>query len=78
MIANISLSYSPQVHAFKPLITNAGIEYLTVAFPLTKYPGHLMVSPSACHHDPGSCTRDTAMFALQELSWQMPWVWHSM
>jgi len=44
MIANISLAYSPQVHAFMPLTTNAGIEYLTVAFPTTKYPGHLMVS----------------------------------
>lgn len=44
MISNISLSYKPQVHAFQPLTTNAGIEYLTVAFPLTKYPGHLMVS----------------------------------
>lgn len=44
MTANISLSYNPEVHAFKPLIQKAGIEYLTIAFPLTKYPGHLMVS----------------------------------
>ena len=43
MIANISLAYRPQVHSFQPMVTNAGIEYLTVAFPLTKYPGHLMV-----------------------------------
>lgn len=44
MIANISLAYKPQVHSFQPLTTDAGVEYLTVAFPLTKYPGHLMVS----------------------------------
>lgn len=43
MIANISLAYQPQVHSFQPMVTHAGIEYLTVAFPLTKYPGHLMV-----------------------------------
>jgi hypothetical protein len=43
MIANISLAYKPQVHAFKPLTVKAGIELLTIAFPLTKYPGHLMV-----------------------------------
>jgi hypothetical protein len=58
MIADISLAYSPQVHAFKPLITNAGIEYLTVAFPLTKYPGHLMVSSSlsaSCRTPPNAC-----------------------
>lgn len=43
MIANISMAYRPQVHSFRPMITNAGIEFLTVAFPLTKYPGHLQV-----------------------------------
>lgn len=43
LIANVSLAYKPQVHSFQPLVTNAGIEFLTVAFPLTKYPGHLQV-----------------------------------
>ncbi|KAF6262421.1 hypothetical protein COO60DRAFT_1676006 [Scenedesmus sp. NREL 46B-D3] len=42
MIANISLSYNPTVHRFLPSTTMAGIEYLTIEFPLTTYPGHLM------------------------------------
>ncbi len=49
MIANISTMYKPQVHAFMPMVVNAGIESLTVAFPLTKYPGHLMVSAGRQH-----------------------------
>jgi hypothetical protein len=44
MIANISLSYNPNVHRFLPMTTMAGIEYLSIEFPLTTYPGHLMVS----------------------------------
>eukprot|EP00879_Flechtneria_rotunda_P014975 GHRR01015645.1.p1 GENE.GHRR01015645.1~~GHRR01015645.1.p1 ORF type:complete len:375 (+),score=100.13 GHRR01015645.1:230-1354(+) len=41
IIANISLAYRPMVHKFQPMIQQAGIESLTIAFPLTKYPGHL-------------------------------------
>jgi hypothetical protein len=43
MIANISLTYNPTVHRFLPMITMAGAEYLSIEFPLTTYPGHLMV-----------------------------------
>lgn len=49
MIANISLAYNPEVHSFQPMVVNAGIEYLTVGFPLTKYPGHLMVGADSTH-----------------------------
>jgi hypothetical protein len=49
MIANISLAYNPEVHTFQPMVVNAGIEYLTVGFPLTKYPGHLMVGERSTH-----------------------------
>lgn len=45
MITNITLAYKPQVHRFRPMTEFAGIEYLTIEFPLTKYPGHLVVSP---------------------------------
>lgn len=43
LIANVSLAYSPTIHRFLPSVQNAGIENLTISFPLTKYPGHLQV-----------------------------------
>ncbi len=43
IIANVSLEWAPQIHRFAPNVTKAGIESLTVAFPLTTYPGHLKV-----------------------------------
>jgi hypothetical protein len=43
LIANVSLAWNPEVHSFRPSITHAGIEHLTIAFPLTPYPGHFKV-----------------------------------
>lgn len=43
IIANVSLSYRPTIHRFSPMTQRAGVEYLTIAFPPTKYPGHLAV-----------------------------------
>jgi hypothetical protein len=55
MTANVSLTFAPSVHKFMPLTSYAGIEYLTIEFPLTPYPGHLQASSSVFSHSMVEC-----------------------
>lgn len=41
---NVRLNWKPELHKFVPMIDGAcGIEFLTVQFPYTLYPGHFLV-----------------------------------
>jgi hypothetical protein len=40
---NVSMEWNPELHFFRPLVSEGGIEDLTVQFPVTPYPGHLKV-----------------------------------